>query len=180
MVKLMVAETTPRRSKPERTSPAVSVWRCEPLQALPHRRPKLLDSRQVRELSALISLVVYLVPISVHLKQAAACRGDFDCDVRAALREDFVGHPGHYAMMASRHAVDDLYLYLAFSGHGLPPLVVALSFMLSQCLAQRTAYQLSGLEANIGCNRCQNPLWIAASDVRSGASAVPAWRGPLD
>ena len=99
-----------------------------PLESFPHCSSKLFDSRQIREV-ALISLVVDLVAIGEDLKHAAASGCDFDSDVPAALCEDFVGHPGHYAMMTSGYAVNDLYFYFAYSGQGLPPVALGVKLM---------------------------------------------------
>ncbi len=41
--------------------------------------------------------------------------------VRPACRKEFADHPGSFIVVASGHAVGDVYRYLAFHCHSTPP-----------------------------------------------------------
>jgi hypothetical protein len=70
----------------------------------------LVGPGQVRVYAILVFAVEYLLPVQVDFQPAGIGRGQLDGDVAGVLRSPELGRqPRGDGVVASRHAVDDLY-----------------------------------------------------------------------
>lgn len=78
---------------------------------------QLLDSVEMRRLVALFSLVIDLVAIDIDL-QYTRYTGPYLYRNRITTSiHKLVDHPGRYAVVLSRYAIDDLDIYQTFASH---------------------------------------------------------------
>ena len=89
----------------------------ERVEPVSYDRTQFLDAVEVRGLSVLFLLVVYLVAVDEHLEDSAHAGLDLYGYRASAFSYELVDHPGHDTVVLSRYAVDDLNVHFSFASH---------------------------------------------------------------
>ncbi len=89
----------------------------ERVEPVSYNRPQFLDTVEVRSLSVLFLLVIYLVAVNKHLEDSTHTGLHLNRYCTSAFSYELVDHPGRNTMILSRYAVDDLNVHLSFASH---------------------------------------------------------------
>ena len=89
----------------------------ERVEPVSYNRPQFLDTVEVRRLTVLFLLVIYLVAVNKHLEDSTHTGLHLDRYCTSTFSYKLVDHPGRNTVILSRYAVDDLNVHLSFASH---------------------------------------------------------------
>ena len=89
----------------------------ERVEPVSYNRPQFLDAVEVRSLTVLFLLVIYLVAVNKHLEDSTHTGLHLDGYCTSAFSYKLVDHPGRNTVILSRYAVDDLNVHFSFASH---------------------------------------------------------------